>query len=183
MIEILNLGAGVQSSTLLLMSIHGEFPKVEHAIFADTGWEPASVYRWLEWLVPRAEAAGVKVHQVSRGNIKQDHLTGTLGGKRARAGGAAGVDGIENKGQRWGSMPFFVRNADGSQGLIRRQCTKEYKVEVIDRFIKRDILGLKPRQRMSKEPVVRRWYGISYDEMDRLARKMLTESGAKITTR
>ena len=42
MIEILNLGAGVQSSTVLLMSIHGELPHIDHAIFADTGWEPSN---------------------------------------------------------------------------------------------------------------------------------------------
>jgi hypothetical protein len=165
MIEVLNLGAGVQSSTVLLMSIHGELPKIDHAIFADTGWEPQAVYRWLhDFLMPNAEKAGIPIHVVSRGDIRQDHLTGMLSGRRGRAGG---VDGVENKGQRWGSMPFFVKNPDGSQGLIRRQCTREYKIAVIERHLKREILGYKPRQRMPKECVVRRWYGISYDEMDR----------------
>jgi hypothetical protein len=167
-IEVLNLGAGVQSSTVLLMSIHGELPKLDHAIFADTGWEPSRVYRWLDWLQPIAERAGVKVHRVSRGNIREDHVTGMLSGRRGRAGGVDGVDGVENKGQRWGSMPFFVMNPDGTQGLIRRQCTKEYKIEVIERHLKREILGFKPRARMPKQVIVRRWYGISYDEMDRM---------------
>ena len=45
MIRILSLGAGVQSSTLALMIAHGELPMVDHAIFADTGAEPAGVYR------------------------------------------------------------------------------------------------------------------------------------------
>jgi hypothetical protein len=47
----LSLGAGVQSSTLALMAAHGEItPMPVAAIFADTQAEPASVYRWLDWL-------------------------------------------------------------------------------------------------------------------------------------
>jgi hypothetical protein len=50
-IHILSLGAGVQSSTLALMAAAGEVtPMPTAAIFADTQDEPASVYRWLDWL-------------------------------------------------------------------------------------------------------------------------------------
>ena len=47
----LSLGAGVQSSTLALMYALGELePMPKAAIFADTQAEPASVYKWLDWL-------------------------------------------------------------------------------------------------------------------------------------
>ena len=36
-LNVLSLGAGVQSSTLLLMSCRGVLPKLDAAIFADTG--------------------------------------------------------------------------------------------------------------------------------------------------
>ena len=49
-LRVLSLGAGVQSSTLALMIEKGEIPMVEAAIFADTGGEPAVVYKWLDWL-------------------------------------------------------------------------------------------------------------------------------------
>ena len=49
--HILSLGAGVQSTTLYLMFLHGEItPQIDCAIFADTGEEPESVYEHLEWL-------------------------------------------------------------------------------------------------------------------------------------
>ena len=52
---ILSLGAGVQSTTLALMAARGDlspgFPQPMAAVFADTGWEPASVYRHLRWLI------------------------------------------------------------------------------------------------------------------------------------
>lgn len=35
MLRVLSLGAGVQSSVLLLMSCRGELPKLDAAVFAD----------------------------------------------------------------------------------------------------------------------------------------------------
>jgi hypothetical protein len=53
-LHILNLGAGIQSTTLYLMSLKGEesefVPRFDYAVFADTQEEPASVYRHLDWL-------------------------------------------------------------------------------------------------------------------------------------
>lgn len=45
--EILSFGAGVQSTTLLLMSCLDVLPKLDHVVFADTQWEPSAVYRHL----------------------------------------------------------------------------------------------------------------------------------------
>ena len=41
---VISLGAGVQSSTMALKAGCGEFPRPDCAIFADTGYEPKSVY-------------------------------------------------------------------------------------------------------------------------------------------
>mgnify|MGYP004150709721 CR=1 FL=1 len=59
---MLSLGAGVQSSRLLLGILEGEFGTPGEdapscAVFADTGWEPRPVYAWLAVLRERAEAA------------------------------------------------------------------------------------------------------------------------------
>jgi hypothetical protein len=156
MLEVLNLGAGVQSSTVLLMSIRGELPKLDHAIFADTGWEPQAVYRQMDWLEQQATQAGIKVWRVSVGrNIKSDALRSQVRGKVA-------------DGSRWASLPYFVLGPEGERGQIRRQCTYEYKIRPIERCLRRDILGLQPRQRAPKEVVVRRWFGISWDERRRM---------------
>ena len=41
MLNIISLGAGVQSSTMALMATYGEItPMPDAAIFADTQWEP-----------------------------------------------------------------------------------------------------------------------------------------------
>lgn len=65
----ISLGSGVQSSVLLLMAASGLLqPKPVRAIFADTMWEPESVYSYLDYLTPIAEAAGIGVDIVSRGD-------------------------------------------------------------------------------------------------------------------
>ena len=49
--SVISLGAGVQSTVLLLMAEQGLIlPRPIAAVFADTGWEPRQVYQHLEWL-------------------------------------------------------------------------------------------------------------------------------------
>ena len=67
---VLSLGAGVQSSTLLLMAEAGEIePRPDAAIFADTGWEPAAVYQHLDWLETQTS---IPIHRVSNGRNLYD---------------------------------------------------------------------------------------------------------------
>ena len=152
--RILSLGAGVQSSTVLLMSCAGVLPKLDCAIFADTGWEPAGVYSYLEWLETQTTAAGIPLHRVSAGNIREDNL---------RAHGRGRV----RDGHRAASLPYYTKNADGSIGAIQRQCTGDYKIAPVEKRI-RGLLGLKPRQPWPKAPEVELWFGISVEEQRRV---------------
>ena len=71
-LEIISLGAGVQSSVMALMAARGELkPMPECAIFADTGWEPDGVYKHLEWLKTQLN---FPVYNVSAGDIRKDTL-------------------------------------------------------------------------------------------------------------
>ncbi len=51
--------------------------------------------------------------------------------------------------------------------MTRRQCTKEYKIEVIDRTIRYELLGLSPGDRIPRGFVVHQYIGISWDERSR----------------
>lgn len=69
-INVLSLGAGVQSTAMLLMACHGEItPKPDLVIFSDTGWEPKAVYRHLEWLKTEVKKYGVEIITVSRKSV------------------------------------------------------------------------------------------------------------------
>jgi 3'-phosphoadenosine 5'-phosphosulfate sulfotransferase (PAPS reductase)/FAD synthetase len=143
--RVLSLGAGVQSTALLLMMIHGEIPKADAVIFADTGWEPKKVYTHLEWCKGLMKENNMPFHIVSAGNIREDFLA-------------------EKK--RFASMPLHLIGEDGKAGMIRRQCTAEYKLAPLMKK-QRELAGLKSGQR-SKDHRITTVIGISYDELQRM---------------
>ena len=147
--NILSLGAGVQSTTLLLMSCEGEIPRLDAAIFVDAGWEYRSTLRQVEWLTREAEEHRIPTLTIKVANIHKDALKSTVRGKL-------------DQNTRWASMPFHTLNPDGTHGILRRQCTKEYKLEPIRREIRR-ALGYEPRQHIPPNEV-HQWIGISIDE-------------------
>ncbi len=149
-LRVLSLGAGVQSTTLALMAAHGVIgPMPDCAIFADTGWEPAAVYEHLAWLRSH-NVLPFPVHIVSAGNMREGLL------KAAR-------------GQRWASIPAFTRTVKRGHfevGMIRRQCTTEFKIVPIRRKV-RELAGL-TRRRSPPYPMAEQWIGISLDEVIRM---------------
>lgn len=148
MLNVLNLGAGVQSSTLALMLARGELqPMPDIAIHADTQSDPPPVRAMVDYL---AEHLPYEVRVVTAGSVADDLLAGR-----------------NSTGQPYHSPPLFIRHADDTKGQARRQCTREYKIAPIEREI-RHLLGLKPRQRWPREPVVTQILGISTDEWHRM---------------
>jgi hypothetical protein len=143
-LRVLSLGAGVQSTTLLLMSLAGELEPLDLVIFADTGWEPAAIYEHLERLEERCRESDVPLHRVSVGNLRADTI--------ASAGGAE---------RRTASLPFHLKTLGDQSGMLRRQCTKEYKITPIRALVRRT---LKARGLKSAEL----WLGISLDEVQRM---------------
>lgn len=155
--RILSFGVGVQSSTLLYMSGLGKLPKLDAAIFADPQWESEATYAHLEFCKEFAAKHGIALHVRTAGNLRQDLID--FWGKRRSADG-----------KRHASIPAFIKNPDGSKGIVRRQCTGTYKIDVVERFVREEVLGLKPRQRWPLEPVIEQWIGISSDEFTRRRR-------------
>ena len=70
--------------------------------------------------------------------------------------------------QNYVDIPVYLKGRDGEgDGIGRRQCTDNYKIGPIRKKI-RDLLGLKPRQRVPSGVTVELWLGISTDEAIRM---------------
>ena len=151
MIRVLSLGAGVQSTALLCMSVDDVVPLYDFAIFADTGGEPKKVYDHLRICEEECERAGIQFVKVSAGDLREQYL-----------------DALADDSKRYAGIPFHVKNPDGSHSMARRHCTGDYKIKPIETYMRRQILGLKPRERAPKEVVVEHHFGISYDEIMRV---------------
>jgi len=142
-LTVISLGAGVQSTTMALMAAAGEIdPMPDGAIFADTGWEPKAVYQHLDWL---EQVLPFPVYRVSAGDLR-----------------ANTVDGHNTRGKRFATVPWYIRAPDGSAGMGKRQCTKEYKLRPIQKKIV-ELMGGKHIKRGAVSLI-----GISTDEVGRM---------------
>jgi len=146
-LTVISLGVGVQSSTMALMAAKGELPEPDCAIFADTGYEPKSVYNYLKFL---RNIIKYPIYVVSKGNIKNDM-----------------INSIKNN-TKFPTAPFFTQNAiTGKKGMLRRQCTADYKINPIRKKI-RELCNVGFRKRFPKDKYVSQWIGISTDEIQRM---------------
>jgi 3'-phosphoadenosine 5'-phosphosulfate sulfotransferase (PAPS reductase)/FAD synthetase len=144
-LRFLSLGAGLQSSAIVLLAARGEIAPFDLAVFADTGWEPAAVYRQLDRLTAIAATAGMPVVRVSTGNIRADAL---------------------DPAHRFASMPLFTLGPNGERGMARRQCTSEYKIRPIKAEVRRR-LGYPHPARVPAGVWAQIDIGISVDEVHR----------------
>jgi 3'-phosphoadenosine 5'-phosphosulfate sulfotransferase (PAPS reductase)/FAD synthetase len=134
--KIISLGWGVQSFTLAAMVALGELEPIDYAIHADTTHESQLTYqfadRWRDWLKER----GVEVVTVQPSKTK--------------------VEAFNNYGGIF--IPAFTRSDKGSYGQLRRQCTGDWKIAPMRRWI---------QEHRNNEPV-EQWIGISWDESQRM---------------
>ena len=145
-LRVISLGAGRQSSAMLLMAQEGRFgPPPEFAIFSDTGWEPQRVYDWLTQLQAISQIPIVVTHWK---NIKTTTLE------------AGKVQGQRNY------IPFYTMSRKGKKGKLMRQCTDKYKIAPIRRHL-RSVMS--ERGLNTKPDTVELWIGIGLDEIYRAA--------------
>lgn len=136
--RVLSFGGGVQSSAMLLMALEGRFgDRPDVAVFADPGWETKATYAWIERI--KAIVAPFPVVHLREKNIRQNASPWA-----------------ERSGQRFVTLPTYLEGG----GMGRRQCTKEFKLQPLQRYWRS--LGA-----TAKNPV-ECWIGISTDEAMRM---------------
>ncbi len=150
-LTVISLGGGVQSSVMALMASQGAFDRVpDCAIFADTRWEPPSIYEHLAWLKDRLS---FPLYVVDNGRSLREDVKALTNHSGSR---------------NYVDIPVYLKGRDGEgDGIGRRQCTDNYKIRPIRRRI-RELLGLRPRQRVPAGTTVELLLGISTDEAIRM---------------
>lgn len=139
-LNVISLGAGRQSSYMLLNALEGKFTfKPDFAIFADTGCEPLYVYSFLNWLESYVKNHyNFNIIRVSKGNLKEDIQADILFKKRPGT-----------------QIPLRI----GTDGyILQRQCTRGYKLRPIHQYL----------QKIRNHQRIRMWIGISSDEVERI---------------
>lgn len=139
-LNILSLGAGVQSATCYLLSECGVIPPFDAAVFADTQAEPESVYNYISYL---QKIGTTPIIKVSQGNLAADIIAAE---------------------KRFSSLPFYFIDDYGKQNILRRQCTSDYKVIPVRRAVNK---LLKEKALKRRSGIVTMSIGISLEEQNR----------------
>jgi hypothetical protein len=144
--KVLSMGWGVQTWTLAAMTALEELPPVDFIVHADTGHEHKGTYEFARQWTPWLGEHGCTVV--------------TVRGKR--------TDVVR---EDWGVsgailIPALTLSAaTGKKGQLRRQCTHDWKIMPIRRFIREEL----KRRKLKQTPgIVESQLGISLDEWRRM---------------
>ena len=136
-LNILSYGTGTPSTALALMSCQNAqrgppypyplVPVYDAVIFCDLHSEASWVYAQLAFTAAACQKAGIPFYR----------LDADLYGDFTRNFGRA----------RTACIPFWTLGEDGKKGRMPRQCTYDYKIKVIEKFVRYELLRYSPRER------------------------------------
>lgn len=138
-LKILSCGAGMQSTALALMSCENkkygikyhEVPIYDAVIFCDLGNEPNWVYDQVNFIKKACDEVKIPFY------VLNTHLY---------------TDYIEYFGKkRVVSIPFWSVDENGKKGKMMRNCTLDYKINEIIKFVKYHLLGYQKYQRLNQQ--------------------------------
>jgi 3'-phosphoadenosine 5'-phosphosulfate sulfotransferase (PAPS reductase)/FAD synthetase len=170
MMRIISLGWGVQSFTLVSMVALKELPLIDYAVHANTTHEFSGTYEFAKKWTPWLEEHGVKVVTVRNPQPPQElmslktdipaytfrpeHFIESDGWEETDIKNENGELITEFHPELIGKS-VFVKESDGQ---LRRQCTGDWKIAPMRRFIQAHRNGTPVEQ----------WIGISRDESQRM---------------
>lgn len=129
----------MQSTALALMACenvrdpgrHPLVPVYDLVVFCDLGKEPPWVMEQVDFIRAACQAAGIRF-VVLESPLYQDYLHDF--GKR-----------------RVVSIPFWTVDQDGRKGKMMRNCTMDYKIGLIQNYVRWELLGYRKGQRTKPE--------------------------------
>jgi hypothetical protein len=151
LLQVFSSGGGTQSAAIAALIVQGRLPKPDFCVIADTGYEmPTTWNYWHGVIVPELAKVGVKAERIplefqsvpAHGRDWQSHNENTI------------------------LLPMFS-NQSGGKGKLKGFCSSRWKVEVVDRYLRRTH-GIKRSQYC-------KWIGFSFDEQKRIAAMMQGE--------
>ena len=139
--KILSCGAGMQSTALALMSCENalaarkgweipnkDVPIYDLVIFCDLGMEPSWVLMQWQFIEKACDSAGIP-HKLLHTDL-YGHLMENFGERRTV------------------SIPWWTLGDDGKKSKMPRNCTIDFKIEMISKYIRWEVLGYRKGQRL-----------------------------------
>lgn len=155
-LTVLNFSGGKQSSCLLWMVLKGDIPRPENFLVlnADPGMENSVTYRYVAKMRALCVEAGIPFATAPGPNLHLDLVQLKL-----------------TKAKRIDSPPYWTLSKKGKVGQLMQKCTRYYKVEPMDRFLRKYLeanYGISAISRRIGVGTVEKWIGFSADEAHRV---------------
>ena len=148
--KILSCGAGMQSTALALISCANKLiqdgkanefnftyeervPIYDAVMFCDLGLEPAWVYSQVRFIEEACKWAGIPFY-VLKSDLYEDYSK-NFGNSRVV------------------SIPFWSIDENGKKGKMMRNCTLDYKINIMQKFAREHLFGYAKGQRTKPEDI------------------------------
>jgi hypothetical protein len=144
-LRVLVVGGGAPSTTLLLMSLAGQLPRLDAVVFPDTGFERPAVTEHLARLARVARSAGVAFYRVGAGSLRDDAL--------------------DPASHDWAGLPLLVADGDGRGRRLPARCATRYRAAPVGRKVRE-------LWRTAGRPPVELWLGLAREDAARSPRAL-----------
>jgi len=148
LLDVQSIGLGVQSTAMALMSGMDLIPRADYYYWSKLRETP-DTFEYAEYILPKLKELGVNVQVLEPTDIYEHILSWDIA-------------------DRVSMIPVWFRNEDGKPQPLNRQCTSDFKIEIVAKAIRKD-LNVGRLKRNS----IRIWQGISIDEIKRAKKTAL----------
>jgi hypothetical protein len=154
-LDVASIGFGVQSTGIALMSGLGLIPKADKYYFSELRETQATI-DYIGYINPILKDMGINVDILKPDDI-YEHILNWKNDERVSM------------------IPLWFLNDEGKSQPLKRQCTSDFKIEVIASKIRVDLNT--PRLKRNS---IRIWQGISIDEERRAKKSPLYTNGLRV---
>lgn len=111
---------------------HPEVPVYDAILFCDLGGERKWVYEQVDFIKETCDRAGIPFYILREKNLKEDYLQ-NYGSRRVI------------------TVPFWSVDENGKKGKMMRNCILDYKINLMQKFVRSELFGYKKGQRAKQE--------------------------------
>ena len=148
--NIISYGGGTQSTAMILMALEGAYnlPRPDFAVYADTGGEPEFINEYVRYFIDYCKNKyDFDIYTI----MKDKGLVYRMLNQNYKN--------TNGKFYSKSTPPFFTLSEEGNRGMLNRQCTADFKIWPIEKFI---------NSKTARGEKYKLWIGISFDERTRM---------------
>lgn len=148
--NVVSYGGGTQSTAMILMALNGDYglQRPDFGVYADTGCEPNFINYYVQYFIEFVKKEyDFDIFTVTKNKGLENKILQT---PRLSNNGEFYINSVP---------PFYILKPDGSVGMLKRQCTADFKTNPLKKLI---------NSKLQRGEKYIKWIGMSFDERSRM---------------